>query len=63
MFYRVGTSAHPTCCYRSLVGDVEVEDILGKQKRRPHKLTPFAQMTGTCITYPPEEGEQLGLDW
>ena len=64
MFYRVGTSAHPTLRRRrALVGNVEVEDILGKQKRRPHKLTPFAQVTGTCMTYPPQRGEQLGLDW
>jgi uncharacterized protein (DUF488 family) len=60
--------AVPWRCHRSLVGDalqvrgVEVEDIIGKQKRRPHKLTPFARVEGTRISYPPEGGEQLGLD-
>ena len=56
--------AVPWRCHRSMVADaltvrqVQVEHILGKQARRPHKLTPFAQVDGTRITYPPEvEGE------
>jgi uncharacterized protein (DUF488 family) len=56
--------AVPWRCHRSLVADalsvrqVKVEHIIGKQARRPHKLTPFAHVEGTRITYPPEaEGE------
>ena len=59
---RVGTSAHPTRISRTY-RFAKRYDIISKQKRRPHKLTPFAQVTGTCMTYPPQRGEQLGLDW
>jgi uncharacterized protein (DUF488 family) len=54
--------AVPWRCHRSMVADallvrgVRVEHIIGPQKRRPHKLTPFAQVQGKQITYPaPEE--------
>jgi uncharacterized protein (DUF488 family) len=53
----------PWRCHRSMVADaltvrdVPVEHIIGKQKRRPHALTPFARVEGTRITYPPEEVE------
>jgi hypothetical protein len=33
-----------------------VDDIIGPQPPRPHKLTPFAHVEGLAITYPPEQG-------
>jgi uncharacterized protein (DUF488 family) len=53
--------AVPWRCHRSMVADalivrgIPVEDIMGPGKRKPHKLTPFAHVEGTLITYPPEE--------
>jgi uncharacterized protein (DUF488 family) len=53
--------AVPWRCHRSLVADalllrnIPVEHIIGKQKRRPHTLTPFARVEGGHITYPPVE--------
>jgi uncharacterized protein (DUF488 family) len=50
--------AVPWRCHRSLVGDalgvrgVAVEDIVGAGRRRPHKITPFAQIDGTRVWYP-----------
>ena len=50
--------AVPWRCHRSMVGDalivrgVRVEDIIGPQKRKPHRITPFAQVDGTRILYP-----------
>jgi uncharacterized protein (DUF488 family) len=50
--------AVPWRCHRSLVGDallirkIPVVDILSEKSSRPHKLTPFAQVEGTTITYP-----------
>jgi uncharacterized protein (DUF488 family) len=52
--------AVPWRCHRSLVADallvrgVQVDDIIDARGRRPHKLTPFAQVDGLRITYPPE---------
>jgi len=52
--------AVPWRCHRSLVGDallvrgVEVVDIIGEKSSRPHKLTRFAHVEGTRITYPAE---------
>lgn len=57
--------AVPWRCHRSLVADallvrgVHVDDIIDARQRRPHKLTPFARVEGTLVTYPPE---QLSLD-
>lgn len=51
----------PWRCHRSLVADallvrgIAVEHIINPGKRRPAKLTPFAQVEGTRILYPPEE--------
>lgn len=48
----------PWRCHRSMVGDallvrgLAVEHIVSGTKRRPHKLTPFAHVEGTVITYP-----------
>jgi uncharacterized protein (DUF488 family) len=56
--------AVPWRCHRSLVADallvrgIAVEDIIGTQKPAPHKLTPFARIEGTRLTYPPESARQ-----
>jgi uncharacterized protein (DUF488 family) len=58
--------AVPWRCHRSLVGDallvrgIEVMDIMSTEKSKPHTLTPFAQVSGTQVTYPAAQGE-LGL--
>jgi len=50
--------AVPWRCHRSLIGDallvrgIRVEDIIGAGARKPHRLTAFAQVSGTHITYP-----------
>lgn len=52
--------AVPWRCHRSLVGDAvtvrggEVLDIIGPGTPHPHRLTPFAHVEGTRITYPGE---------
>jgi uncharacterized protein (DUF488 family) len=57
--------AVPWRCHRSLVGDallvrgVQVADIIDARQRRPHRLTPFAQVDGVRITYPPQQGSLL----
>lgn len=57
--------AVPWRCHRSLVADalqvrgVAVIEILSETNYRPHPLTPFAQVEGTQITYPPEQGSLL----
>jgi len=56
--------AVPWRCHRSLVADalevrgIPVVEILSEKSARLHKLTPFARVDGTAITYPPE---QMGL--
>ena len=56
--------AVPWRCHRSLVADalevrgIPVVEILSEQSARLHKLTPFARVDGTAITYLPE---QMGL--
>jgi uncharacterized protein (DUF488 family) len=56
--------AVPWRCHRSLVADalevrgIPVVEILSERSARMHKLTPFARVDGTTITYPPE---QMGL--
>ncbi len=53
--------AVPWRCHRSLIADaltvreVRVEHILGLGKSQPHRLTPFAEVAGTRLSYPPEE--------
>lgn len=57
--------AVPWRCHRSLVADalvvrgVPVVEILSESSLRPHKLTPFARIDETSITYPPEQTELL----
>jgi uncharacterized protein (DUF488 family) len=52
--------AVPWRCHRSLVADAlsvrgaHVEHITGPGRSHPHRLTPFAHVEGTRITYPPE---------
>ncbi|HLL20317.1 MAG TPA: DUF488 domain-containing protein [Rubrivivax sp.] len=51
--------AVPWRCHRSLIGDALVVhgvatcEIVGPAKLQPHKLTPFANVRGKQITYPP----------
>ena len=51
--------AVPWRCHRSLVADalevrgIPTVEILSKTSHRLHKLTPFAHVDGTRITYPP----------
>ena len=57
--------AVPWRCHRSLVADalsvhgVPVVEILSESSYRMHKLTPFAQVEGGRITYPPEQATLL----
>jgi uncharacterized protein (DUF488 family) len=50
--------AVPWRCHRSLISDallvrgLQVEDIISSKGRAPHRLTPFARVNGTDITYP-----------
>jgi uncharacterized protein (DUF488 family) len=50
--------ALPWRCHRSLIADalrsrgILVEHILSLTRRQPHALTPWAQVNGTCLTYP-----------
>lgn len=53
--------AVPWRCHRSLIGDallargIAVEDIMNEKTRQPHKLTGFANIKGSTITYPGDE--------
>jgi uncharacterized protein (DUF488 family) len=53
--------ALPWRCHRSLIADallirgIPVEHIMSLTNRRPHTLTPFAQVRGTHVIYPPAE--------
>jgi uncharacterized protein (DUF488 family) len=59
--------AVPWRCHRSLISDavlvrgVQVEDIFvlpdGRSSRKPHDLTPFAQVEGQQIRYPTEASD------
>jgi uncharacterized protein (DUF488 family) len=57
--------AVPWRCHRSLVADslsvrgVPVIEIMSATSYRPHKLTPFAEVEGARITYPPEQASLL----
>ena len=60
--------AMPWRCHRSLLADaltvrgVAVEHIMSETQRDPHELTPFAQVSGTMITYPAPAAQQPGLE-
>lgn len=51
--------AVPWRCHRSLIADallvrgIASEEIVSEAKTQPHRLTPFARVAGTTITYPP----------
>jgi uncharacterized protein (DUF488 family) len=53
--------AVPWRCHRSLVADAlvsrgaAVEHITGPRHASPHRMTPFARVDGTRVTYPAEE--------
>jgi uncharacterized protein (DUF488 family) len=53
--------AVPWRCHRSLIADaltvrgVTVEEIVSRTKLQIHKMTPFAKVRGTEITYPAYE--------
>ncbi|MFA7231768.1 MAG: DUF488 domain-containing protein [Victivallaceae bacterium] len=53
--------AVPWRCHRSLIADallvrgIRTEDIMSLTSRQTHKLTPFAKVLGTQITYPGED--------
>jgi uncharacterized protein (DUF488 family) len=55
--------AVPWRCHRSLIADAltvrgaHVEHIASPSHSSPHRLTPFARVTGTQITYPAAENE------
>jgi uncharacterized protein (DUF488 family) len=57
--------AVPWRCHRSLVADalsvrgVPVVEILSESGYRMHQLTPFAQVDGVRITYPPKQATLL----
>ncbi|MGV3774667.1 MAG: DUF488 family protein [Verrucomicrobiales bacterium] len=57
--------AVPWRCHRSMIADalivrgIAVEELLSPAKRQPHKLTSFAKVDGTVITYPPYEEEPV----
>ena len=56
--------AVPWRCHRSMIADaltahgIPVEHIMSAQTRSPHKLTAFAHVEGTSVTYP---GDTLEL--
>jgi uncharacterized protein (DUF488 family) len=53
--------AVPWRCHRSLIADaltvhgLRVEEIVALDRRELHKLTPFARVKGSELTYPPEQ--------
>lgn len=58
--------AVPWRCHRSLIADalvvrgIRVEDIIGPRGRSVHKLTPWSQVDGLQIIYPPEAAAASG---
>jgi len=59
--------AVPWRCHRSMIADaltirgICTEDIMTSTRRQIHKLTPFAKVRGTKITYPAEAATPLAL--
>jgi len=57
--------AVPWRCHRSLVADallvrkIRVLEIVSAAEPKEHKLTPFARVRGTGITYPSDQGSLL----
>jgi len=54
--------AVPWRCHRSLIADaltvrgIAVAEIAGDARTQAHRLTPFAQVEGTTLTYPGAAG-------
>ena len=60
--------AVPWRCHRSLIADalvargIDVEEIVSETRRTPHKLTPFARVDGSTVTYPAiDAAERTGV--
>jgi len=59
--------AVPWRCHRSLIGDaleargVPVFEIASLAKAQPHRMTPFAKVEGTTVTYPDQSTHALNL--
>jgi len=57
--------AVPWRCHRSLVADaltvrgIRVLEIISSAEPKEHKMTPFARVRGTQITYPSDQGSLL----
>ena len=57
--------AVPWRCHRSLVADalavrgIGVVEVLSDKSYRDHAMTPFAQVSGTTVTYPPAQDRLL----
>jgi uncharacterized protein (DUF488 family) len=53
--------ALPWRCHRSLIADalevrgIRVDHILSTTHLQPHRMTPFVQVNGTHLIYPPEK--------
>lgn len=60
--------ALPWQCHRSMIGDAlllrgfAVVDIFDRSKATPERLTSFAKVDGTAITYPDPQ-RAIGADW
>ena len=62
--------AVPWRCHRSLIADalsvrgIRAEEIVSETRTQSHKLTPFANVDGMTITYPPgaPDGDPLNAD-
>jgi uncharacterized protein (DUF488 family) len=60
--------AVPWRCHRSLIADaltvrgIGVEHVLGSAPAQAHRLTPFARVQGTTVTYPSVEPLDLPFD-
>ena len=58
--------AVPWRCHRSLVADalvvrgIRVLEIVSAAEPKEHKLTPFAKVEGTRVTYPSDQRSLLG---
>jgi uncharacterized protein (DUF488 family) len=56
--------AVPWRCHRSLIADallvhgVDAEEIVSSTRLQTHRLTPFAQVDGSTLTYPPYEDSE-----
>ena len=63
--YTIGHSTHPITEFIGMLADaltvrgIEVVHIMGEGKDYSHKLTPFAEVNGLDITYPPDPTLQV----